>query len=222
MDVTILQGGVDGGIIAQQGTRQTDFLRRLLAIALDARRDDDVFREADRFEILERNRIGETPVEIKFAADFDRAGDERHRRRRAQPGVRFRRDAIELFVDGLPGFDIRAADMEFHRIAREGVLVEGIELLGQFAIAEIGVEEIARRQETPDAAIARIVRVLLVVADCAAGLTALVVAPEARAGRDADKAIEEDAVFHPDVQNARGEKSAHAAALEDESRLLHT
>ena len=109
--------------------------------------------------------------------------------------------------------------MKLHRIRIICRAVERIKLKRQFAIAEVGTEEIAGFEQRGPAAVTWIAREALIVADDATRLTALQIASERRARRNADRAVEGDSILHEDVQDSRGEESTHRPALEYQSRF---
>ena len=99
--------------------------------------------------------------------------------------------------------------MELHRIRLKCRSVEHVKFHRECPIAELRAEQVARRQERLPRAVARIAGEALVVADDAANLSALVVAPEARPSGHADDAIKRDTALHQDVEDAGREQPAH-------------
>ena len=208
---------INGGMTAQERLQQADFAGREFAVAARACRYYDVALESDRLEILQRNAVGKSAVEISLAVDFDGARDERHRCRSAYPVKCGVVGSIKFSVDWLSGFDIGRDNVKFHRVRLERCDIEDVELLGQFAIAEFRAEKIARRKKRFPRTVARIAGEAFVVADDAPYLAAFVVASEAGSGGDADESVKFDAAFHEYIKNAGRKKPAHRTAFKDKT-----
>ena len=208
---------VDGWIVAEKRLREAVLPRGELPVAVRTRRDDDVEVVAKRLEVAKGNPVGKTAVEILTAVDSDGPRDDWHRGRSAYP---LERPCIGLVEPSVFRFASRAVggdNMEFHWIRGIRRGVEDVKLHWKLAVAEVGVEKIARSEKRRPRAVAWIAREALVVANHAPDLPALVVAAKACACRDADDSVELHAVFHEDVEYAGRKQPAQSPAFKYKS-----
>ena len=203
-DVAVLHRIDHGGVVAHGEADDRHHGVGLFDIVRGAGEDDHVALIALVLHEFEGDRVRHAAVQELFAADLHDAGDHGHGAGGTEPFQQF--PLILLFavtevVDGLPGLGIGADQIKFHGIFPEGLPVKGIQLFRDVVVTELGVKEVARGDEGPDARIAGVLCEPQVVADGAPVLAGFVVAAEGRARGYADPAVKSYALFHENIDN---------------------
>ena len=169
-EVTILHRLIAERILLLQPAEGLHARLRFLLVAPVLCEDDDIALIADMLHEAERDRVADTAIEERLAADHDRLRHERHGGTRTEPLHLLRIRALTLMVDRTPGITVRRDDVELHRIREEAVPVEEIDRLRKRMIAELGIVEVSGLQQGLNAAVAAVLREALIVADRASDL----------------------------------------------------
>ena len=117
-------------------------------------------------------------------------------------------------VDGLARFHVGGYEPKRSWVGIERLEIKQIKLFGHLMVAEIGTKQVARAKPRSHTAIAPIVGKALIIAQGAAGLPALVVATKGCSCRNANHAIEENALLGEHIDDAHGVEPTQCAAFE--------
>ena len=188
-------------------------LRSLLHEIVRLSQDDHIAVIPQTLHEFVRYRADYAAVQQLAPVYLDYPRHDRHRSGRAHPREVLITPVSALVEDRLSGLDVRRPDVEVHRIVCERLVVERVQHLRQFVVAELLSVEVACLYERPEAAVARIPAVFLVVSQRPAYLARLEITPQNSSGGYPGGAVKLYSVLQEDIQHPAGKQSPHGAAF---------
>jgi len=124
-------------------------------------------------------------------------------------------------IDSLPGFHVRADNIEFHGILRKSRTIKWIQHIRDIVITEFCAIQVAGQQPGAPAGVMPVSAEAQIIAQCSARLSRLEIAAESRACGNTDHAVQLQMLFTHNIQDCRGIQAAHGAAFQHQSGFTH-
>ena len=134
-------------------------------------------------------------------------------------GVHLGEGAFDLHILRLSRVDVGDHRVKGYAGALKGLVVEGVQLVGNLVVGVLRVHNVALPQQRAQAHVVFVRVEALVVADHPSLLPGQVVHPEQRPGGNAHHAVHVDPIVQKYVQNASGVHAPHGAAFQYQSRF---
>ena len=172
---------------------------------------------AHEHRMQQRHTVARATVEQLFAVEFNDVRHQRHACRCAQIfNIALVIGGFHHMVVGFAGFKIACDGREFHGRFTKCLEVKGLERFGNLMEHKIATEGIARSHKILHRKIARVVAIFRVQKAGAPELAGNVVIAIQRTRTRANNMLAPKVLVHEEVEHARGELSAHCAALQNE------
>ena len=173
---------------------------------------DDVFQTALSDRLPQRDRIGNSSVQIGTAVDDDGVGEQRQQTRRADTvDILFQIANREVFR--FSGFTVCDACLKNGSATQERRVVNRVKSIGNFVVHQFGAEQVTARQQAVQTAITPVVQIIRRDRESAATLAGKIAARMAGPGRNAEASGKSYSFIKKKIEYAGSENAAHAAAL---------
>lgn len=120
-------------------------------------------------------------------------------------------------VHRLAGVHVGAHHEEVHGVFPVGLLVKGVQAVGNLPIAEVRPEEVPGGHQGAEAAVPGILAEPEVVPQHPPRLVGFIVAPKHRPGGHPNGPVKDDPRFHHPIDDAGGKQAPHGASFHDQT-----